>query len=92
MEAVVLGSVNYSLLFLLVEIKNDGMARAKFRGLNKVEIQFLLTAAALNLKKMVKIMDRKVAESSISKIICDSIKLIKNIFGSFGKELAIQVP
>ena len=80
---------------IMGEAKNfHGMARAKFRGLNKVEMQFLLTAAALNLKKMVKIMDRKVEESSISKIICGSIKLIKNIFGSFRKEpkeLAIQV-
>jgi len=34
-----------------------GMARARFRGLKKVEIQFLLTATALNLKKMVKMLD-----------------------------------
>ncbi|GAG61403.1 unnamed protein product, partial [marine sediment metagenome] len=35
------------------------MARAKFRGLDKVEIQFLLTATALNLKKMAKMIDAK---------------------------------
>jgi len=34
-----------------------GMERARFRGLKKVEIQFLLTATALNLKKMVKMLD-----------------------------------
>jgi len=78
---------------IMGEAKNfHGMARAKFRGLNKVEMQFLLTASALNLKKMVKIMDRKVAESSISKIVCDAIQFIKDIFGNSGKVLAVQVP
>ena len=33
-----------------------GMARSKFRGISKVEIQFLLTATALNLEKMIKIL------------------------------------
>ena len=59
---------------LMGEAKNfHGMARARFRGLKKVEIQFLMTVSALNLKRMVKIMDRKVVELPISKIVCDSI-------------------
>ncbi len=81
---------------LIGEAKNfHSMARAKFRGLKKVEIQFLMTASALNLKRMVKIMDRKVMELPISKIVCDSIQFIKDIFDNFGKEpkeLAVQVP
>lgn len=31
-----------------------GLARAKLRGIEKIEIQVLLTATALNLKKLVK--------------------------------------
>ena len=42
-----------------------GMARAKLRGLTKVQIQFLLTATALNLKKMVKMLDAERVKSSI---------------------------
>jgi len=34
-----------------------GMAKARFRGLKKVEMQFLMTATVLNLKKMVRIMN-----------------------------------
>jgi len=34
-----------------------GMSRSKFRGLLKVEIQFLMTATALNLKKMIWMLD-----------------------------------
>lgn len=34
-----------------------GMERAKFRGMDKVHIQFLLTASAINLKRMVKILE-----------------------------------
>jgi len=38
---------------IMGEAKNyHSIARAKFRGLDKVEIQFILTAAVLNLKKM----------------------------------------
>ena len=33
------------------------MDKAKLRGISKVEIQFLLTATAINLKKIVKIVD-----------------------------------
>ena len=68
------------------EAKNyHGMARARFRGIKKVEMQFLMTAAALNLKKMVKIWDRKVAESSIGKVISDigeNLRCIPSIFRS----------
>ncbi len=42
------------------------MARARFRGLKNVEIQFLMTASALNLKKMVKILDAQEIKSIIS--------------------------
>jgi len=40
-----------------------GMARSKFRGLIKVETQFLLTATALNLKKIVKMLDVEAVQS-----------------------------
>ena len=33
------------------------MYKAKFRGINKVEIQFLFTTTAINLKKIVNILD-----------------------------------
>ena len=75
------------------EAKNyHGMARAKFRGLVKVEIQFLMTAAALNLKKMVKMLDGKVIETSLSKIACNIVQIVEDIFINLEKRLAIQVP
>ena len=49
-----------------------GMARSKFRGLAKVEIQFLMTATALNLKKMVRILD-----------VCDIKTRVTNKFTDF---------
>jgi len=57
-----------------------GMARAKFRGINKVEIQILLTATALNLKKMVKMLDTKKVKSSIAEKISYIMQTGYNIF------------
>ncbi len=68
-----------------------GMARSKFRGLLKVEIQFLLTATALNLKKMVKILDIDKLKSELSREISGIIQTGKNIFRNFIKELAVQL-
>lgn len=67
-----------------------GMARSKFRGLLKVEIQFLLTATALNLKKMVKMLDAEETKSKLSREISDIIQTGKNIFRNLIKELVIQ--
>ena len=67
-----------------------GMARSKFRGLAKVEIQFLMTATALNLKKMVKILDVDKFKSELSREISGIIQTGKNIFRNFIKELAVQ--
>ena len=69
-----------------------GMAKARFRGLNKVEIQFLMTATALNLKKMVRIMDVEEIKSSLSKKYIDITQIVKDIFRTFIKKLAIEVP
>ena len=69
-----------------------GMARARFRGLNKVEIQFLMTATALNLKKMVKILDAEEIKSSVSREFAVITQILKDILRNFVKELAIEVP
>jgi len=67
------------------------MAKARFRGLKKVEIQFLMTAVALNLKKMVKMLDIKIMKSTLSKAISDITQIVKDIFRNFAKKLAIEV-
>lgn len=67
-----------------------GMAKARFRGLKKVEIQFLLTATALNLKKMIKMLDVEEIKSKLSKKISDTIQEFKNIFRKMVTEIAIQ--
>jgi IS5 family transposase len=64
------------------------MARARFRGLSKVEIQFLLTATALNLKKIVKIMDVEEVKASVSRKFTVITQILKDIFKNFVKELA----
>jgi len=68
-----------------------GMAKARFRGLKKVEIQFLMTAAALNLKKMVKMLDVEEIKSSLSRKFTDIYQIVKDIFRNFVKKLAIEV-
>ena len=69
-----------------------GMARAKFRGLDKVEIQFLLTATALNLKKMVKMIDAKRVKYSINRKISNFIQFRNNIFRKLLIRPAILLP
>jgi len=69
-----------------------GMGRARFRGLKKVEIQFLLTATALNLKKMVKMLDVEEIKYRLSRKFTDILQIAKYIFKSFVKNLAIEVP
>jgi len=68
-----------------------GMAKARFRGLKKVEIQFLLTATALNLKKMVKMLNIEEIKSSLSRKFTGIRQIVKNIFRNFAKKLAIEV-
>jgi transposase len=67
-----------------------GMAKARFRGLSKVEIQFLLTATAMNLKKMVKMLDVEEIKSSLSRKFTSIIQIVKDIFRNFVKELTIE--
>jgi len=67
-----------------------GMSKARFRGLNKVEIQFLLTATALNLKKMVKMMDVEEIKSSLSRKFTNICQITKGIIRNFVKELVID--
>ncbi|GAI08331.1 unnamed protein product, partial [marine sediment metagenome] len=69
-----------------------GMAKARFRGLKKVEIQFLMTATALNLKKMVRIMDVEEIKDRLSRKFTEIIQIVKDIFRNFIKKLAIEVP
>ena len=68
-----------------------GMAKAKFRGLKKVEIQFLMTATALNLKKMVKMLDIEEVKSSLSIKFTDIAQIVYDTFRNFVKKLAIEV-
>ncbi len=67
-----------------------GMARSKFRGLIKVEIQFLMTATALNLKKMIKKLDKDKLISELSRIISGITHTGKNISRDLIKELVFQ--
>ncbi len=60
-----------------------GMAKARFRGLKKVEMQFLMTATALNLKKMVKMLDIEEIKSSLSRKFTAVTRIVKDIFRSF---------
>ena len=68
-----------------------GMAKAKFRGLKKVEIQFLMTATALNLKKMVKMLDIEEVKSSLSIKLTNIAQIVYDTFRNFVKKLAIEV-
>jgi len=68
-----------------------GMARSKFRGISKVEIQFLFTATALNLKKMIKILSIKDLKSRLSGEAFKIIQNMKNIFRKFTFEYEILV-
>lgn len=68
-----------------------GMSKARFRGLKKVEMQFLLTATALNLKKMVKMLEVIEIKSNFSRKFTDIIQSVKDIFKNFVKKLAIEM-
>jgi len=68
-----------------------GMEKTRFRGLAKVQIQFLLTATALNLKKMVRTMYIKEMESRIFNNILVFIQTIRSIFINWLGEIAFQV-
>jgi len=68
-----------------------GMARSKFRGISKVEIQFLLTATALNLKKMIKILSIKDIKSRLPGKVLEIIQTAKNILRKLTFKNAILV-
>ena len=56
-----------------------------------MEIQFLLTATVLNLKKMVKMLDIEEIKSSLSGKFTDIAHIVKDIFRNCAKKLAIEV-
>jgi len=56
-----------------------GMNKAKFRGTCKVQIQFLLTATAINLKKMIKMLEANSPKLGFLRIISKFYKFIQNI-------------
>ncbi|MCL4377003.1 MAG: transposase [Actinobacteria bacterium] len=56
-----------------------GLQRAKLRGKEKVQMQFLLTASAMNLKKMVNMLEIYKLKQSISGTISRAYEFIKNI-------------
>ena len=57
-----------------------GMGKAKLRGKEKVQIQFLLTASALNLKKMIKFLEIYDLKYSFGKMKSRIIEFIQNFF------------
>ena len=59
-----------------------GMERAKFRGRDKVHIQFLLTASVINLKKMVKMLEINGIKQSFLGTISRVYQFIQNILES----------
>lgn len=75
------------------EAKNyHGMARARYRGLVKVEMQFLMTASALNLKKMVKVWEKRIKESLFYTLFLDLFQFLKNIFENSKREFEFKLP
>lgn len=56
-----------------------GLYRAKLGGKEKVQMQFLLTAAALNLKKMVKMIDINELKQGLFGLISKTYQFIGNI-------------
>jgi len=68
-----------------------GMARSRFRGLSKVEIQFLLTATAINLKKIVKMLKIETLESRILSEILGAVQFVKKISTDLFGDYAIEV-
>ena len=56
------------------------MARTKFRRLAKVEIQFILTAIVINLKKLVKMFNVKKIKFSLARKTSNIIQFGYSIF------------
>jgi transposase len=77
---------------LMGEAKNyHGMARARFRGLAKVEMQFLMTASALNLKKMVNMWDKGFKKSPIFTLFLDLFQILIDIFKNLKLEFEFNM-
>jgi len=68
-----------------------GMAKARFRGLAKVQIQFLLTATAINLKKMVKMLEFEARKISILRRILNLIKILHVIFDYYPRKIVFRM-
>ena len=68
-----------------------GMARSKFRGLAKVEIQFLMTATALNLKKMVRMLDISEIKNRIANEFTDFVQAVKDVLWNLIKKEVVQM-
>lgn len=56
-----------------------GMSKARFRGLVKVEIHFLMTATALNLKKMARMLDVYDIKDRIANDFTDFVQAVKDV-------------
>ncbi|OFW62336.1 MAG: hypothetical protein A2Z35_01780 [Actinobacteria bacterium RBG_19FT_COMBO_36_27] len=65
------------------------MGKAKLRGKEKVKIQFLLTASALNLKKMVKCLEIYDLKYSFGKMKSRIIEFIQNFFSEVLSKLVV---
>jgi len=69
-----------------------GMSKARFRGLVKVEIQFLMTACALNLKKMARMLDVFEIKDRIANEFTDFVQAVKDVLWNLIKKEVVQVP
>ncbi len=68
-----------------------GMEKTRFRGLAKVQIQFLLTATALNLKKMVRMLDVNEIKARIDSRFTNFIQLVKGVSWNLFRKKDVQV-
>ena len=59
--------------------KYHGMEKVKFRGKDKVHIQFILNESAINLKKMVKMLEINCLKHCFLSTISGFYQLSKNI-------------
>ncbi|MHB8279189.1 MAG: transposase [Candidatus Humimicrobiaceae bacterium] len=65
------------------------MDKAKFRGINKIQMQFLLTATAINLKKLVKMFEVKNLKLGLNIIKADLMEFKSSILRKLIYRLAI---
>ena len=64
-----------------------GMSKTRFRGIEKVQIQFLLPATALNLKKMIKRIGTNDIKSKMCSDFFEMVQNIMNVYRKFNYEI-----